>query len=995
MPVWVKKKENADANRQANTPDNQIENGFTESYAHKKAGEIVLSKSNVQKKFNELSALYIEAKTRNNAATTKKGNTETQKDMDFVAKQLIGQIEYLSNKETGVGATEKIQLLLDIPRDVALNKEVLPSIIRAYSEQKDCLLRKAQNAQTASAYADAYQIRYPLGASYLGFLKEDVKFDPGKSVILNDAVESGKIKEDLDPKNIPGNIFQCAVDYYEFQIRAADELYSQQKVRHPPNQAILELLSSISSDARDSIAKVRELVSKGITPETKLGAVKGLIKFKKENLEPAMQKIGQENQWDELYSAQGDNSFGKMLVFANRHAQTGALWSAFALSCMDPLAGQMAFGLMGSKSVAEGISSWNGQQILFGLAMMAGMSKNPYVSGVALSYMNADILSTSARQVLNGVNTAFTPSDIESLSNNAVLLAGFYKSKSKGNDERLANTGEKTLKINEIKYVKTEKGMEGAGVVREGKSEESPAPERYGDYLDPDMLKKELQKKTLGKRRVKQIDDAFGLINSCRNKLNDELGLLREKPEENRGKIKAIVEIQRLNKLEMDDYLGRVQKLKADGKADPKRITGELERLADMQEDRSSSENMEWVAKTLDAPKTIPLKAALSLLPPGTDIDELEATENKMGITYEVVMDPNCEDFLKAYKLLNGHFPLDEVDPQSDLAKMLRDNKLRYPKLCSEKFAEVGPDMKDPLYMRYYLLVAKNGKGEIIGVSDGNFIGTEKASSMYWAHIAVPSEERRSGVATLLYAATLGFGNEYSRTAENEFKALGKNVDYNTPIPGNKLMYYIVESEPVNPIDKESAKLTIGRLLFHGNGAGLSVIPALLYAQIDLESSPDSKFDPKHLEKWNTVPLLLLARRLGHENETEMPCEEAKQISWLMTSYFLSSGLYNSAGGKFDYEHSISMLNGENTPVIPLPSGGTELERLEQLEGMMGKIGTMEERCKYYKGYSWTNDYLKALERARKNGKAMDVDAALKYIMQEINRKKIIMPPGA
>ncbi|HIH19063.1 TPA: hypothetical protein HA225_03725, partial [Candidatus Micrarchaeota archaeon] len=336
-----------------------------------------------------------------------------------------------------MNASEKIKVLLEIPPEVALNDvnpAVFQSIVKAYSEQTNYLKNKAQLIQTAAAFADAYQLWYPLGQPSLGFIKENVKFDPGNSSILKLEMESGRIKEDLDPKIIPDNIFQCAKEYYEFQIMTAHELGEQESKAKNPNQTILDLINSISSNASDHLYELEKIMSKGKTPETKMQAVKGLINFKTGHYEPAMQKIGEEKYWDQLYSIQGGSDYKKTLVFLHQHAHTGALWSAFGLSCLNPIAGQLAFGVMGAKGVAEGISSGSAQQILFGLAMMSGISRNPYISTTATAYMNADILTTSARQILTGMNTSFTPTDVESLSNNAVLLAGYFKSKPSNND---------------------------------------------------------------------------------------------------------------------------------------------------------------------------------------------------------------------------------------------------------------------------------------------------------------------------------------------------------------------------------------------------------------------------------------------------------------------------------------------------------------------------------------------------------------------------------
>ncbi len=388
------------------------ENVFFTSRLTEAANGIVQSKKmGNEEKIRQLAKLYVEAKSG--------------EDKKFIADALLGQIEFLSNKSS-LNATRKIEILLELPGEISENKPLLDAVAKAYTDQTKYLKDKANNVLDATFFAQM-QIASPLGEPLLGLIKEEVWLSEHDAGWYKQYVKKGTGQE-LDPGKIPNNIVQCAKDYYESQILAADKLLAQQKKRNPPNGTILDLLEGIKSNAKEHIGELQS-IGKTLSPDEKLEMVKGLIKFNHNHLQAAMQKIGEENHWDQLYSAQGDSKFMKFLVYNTRHAKTGQLWCAFALSCLNPLAGQVAFGIMGSKEMAEGISTRNYSQIFFGLSMIIGMSKNPMAGGVAGSYMNASIFKGMYDQIASGLNTGFTPTDMESLGNNLVLLAGFYKAR--------------------------------------------------------------------------------------------------------------------------------------------------------------------------------------------------------------------------------------------------------------------------------------------------------------------------------------------------------------------------------------------------------------------------------------------------------------------------------------------------------------------------------------------------------------------------------------
>ena len=154
---------------------------------YSKADQIVSSSSNVKEKIRQLCSLYK--------------NAGAEKDKLGIGRQIAGQIRYLSEKDRSTSAWAKLDFLLELDPQVALsNPDVFSAANKAYFQQQSYT---SSNYQTASAYAEDFAIYSPLGMKALGFISEDVRREPGNSVIVKSMIESGKITQKLDPKTIP------------------------------------------------------------------------------------------------------------------------------------------------------------------------------------------------------------------------------------------------------------------------------------------------------------------------------------------------------------------------------------------------------------------------------------------------------------------------------------------------------------------------------------------------------------------------------------------------------------------------------------------------------------------------------------------------------------------------------------------------------------------------------------------------------------------------
>ena len=472
------------------------------------------------------------------------------------------------------------------------------------------------------------------------------------------------------------------------------------------------------------------------------------------------------------------------------------------------------------------------------------------------------------------------------------------------------------------------------------------------------------------------------------SKTEEDQRKFREKidKEKNAGKKAAMEKIAELNDYSIKlfrEWAGAI----GNEKEDLKNAADYAKRLLDEQTYRTSSANIKTLVERKE-PAASDIKGDVDLLPLGIDKNKLNSVLAK-GYEFKAIRDHNCKEFIAAYAVMRGYFGADELDPSRDLMTMI----------------DAGPTLGNA-YMRYFLTVAKDKDGKVVGAHDGNYFGSRESSALYGAHIAVIADEQKMGVATLLHEAALKEGNSYAIDAETAWKEergvaldYGKMIKSQTAtggrlIKGNKLMYVIGEVEPPNLASMEDAQATIERNAIHARMFNFAVIPMVDYKQVDLNWSADKPYvevDGKPPADWNTVPLLLYVRVVGNESATSIFVGEAKQISKIMTDIFAEAGMYSAKGVEADYQHSVErmakMRDTDRIPIIELPREGTKVEILEKFFKIIPQIGTMEERCtNFYANYLWAHEYLEALRRAQKKGETVTLEQAHEHIISEAKK---------
>lgn len=485
----------------------------------------------------------------------------------------------------------------------------------------------------------------------------------------------------------------------------------------------------------------------------------------------------------------------------------------------------------------------------------------------------------------------------------------------------------------------------------------------------------------------------------------------------------AIGKVQSLLEHEKQAFCDWAEKLNVTKKFNAGQVVNYFVRMSESQAIFSTKENIRAIAQGIAAAPTL-MPPDLQMLPEKVsagDRAQLNELMQSRGLTLEKVNDINSADFINGYAMLRQHFPPDELDRTKDIIAMIKE---------------------DP---SYYLIVAKDKNGKIVGACDGNFVADRQSSSMYWAHVAVPGEERRAGIATLLYASTLSLGNQMAEAAEKEL-----GTTYQKNMAGKKLTLFFLESEAANLADKESAILTMGRLQFHSsldlciadNGLNLTdkssrkpiskketqANAALLMAHMkeQIENYYDTSTKegaakakaamemlsanmeyivgslkqyqtfryaqvdldwasgtPFQQKEWNTVPLFLAFRSLIAEPTSQ----DAFNAIRLQRNAFLNAGTLNDVGIWFDYAFGVAGLVGKDVSIARLPSTDSELREF------MNRAGNTKLRLDLYPQHNWylhpEDGYLAAL---KESGTPLTADQAMRAYEQHKKERKSTVP---
>jgi hypothetical protein len=343
------------------------------------------------------------------------------------------------------------------------------------------------------------------------------------------------------------------------------------------------------------------------------------------------------------------------------------------------------------------------------------------------------------------------------------------------------------------------------------------------------------------------------------------------------------------------------------------------------------------------------------------DVVEMVERETR-AIEFWSIVDPEHPDFAPAYQLLWKAFGAHgEMEREEAIVRFLKDDSY-----------EATPS---GTFIKYFLLVAKDRQGQILGVRDGSILVNPgyapELCVVYLSHIFTEPAARGTVLSYWLRIAPMDLAIQYLKDLHELKKirlpqpeAPGKN--YGMTIDLAAEMEYFAPEE----------RISWQRILFYGRGGFDAIDPAHFpYLQPDFR-------DPDVIEATGDRPLpfMVLLRRMGRERRALLPIDEARAVMRLLYDDFachcapatLASSLQLVLNRLEDRARTKSYVR-----LLPLPTGPKNLKRLQRL--FRYRVYT-----RYYPNLPATLEYLHGGIRERLANNPAYLDDALTAVAKEL-----------
>jgi hypothetical protein len=184
-------------------------------------------------------------------------------------------------------------------------------------------------------------------------------------------------------------------------------------------------------------------------------------------------------------------------------------------------------------------------------------------------------------------------------------------------------------------------------------------------------------------------------------------------------------------------------------------------------------------------------------------------------------------------------------------------------------------------YMRYFLLVAKNAAGELLGARDGVLLLNQEYDPdlmvVFLSHIVMKPEARGTVLSYWLRIAPVELAVQYLA----DLHGMGK---IKLPAPNDAGKYFGMKLNLTAEVEYFTPEepLSLQRILFYGRG-GFDVINPRYFPY----KQPDFR-DPEVIRQTGNqpVPFMLLQRRMGRERQGTIPTTEAAAVMKLLYDDF-------------------------------------------------------------------------------------------------------------
>lgn len=327
---------------------------------------------------------------------------------------------------------------------------------------------------------------------------------------------------------------------------------------------------------------------------------------------------------------------------------------------------------------------------------------------------------------------------------------------------------------------------------------------------------------------------------------------------------------------------------------------------------------------------------------------------------FEAIEHPSHPDFERAYGILWDAFgAAGEMEPIDAIRGFLVDDPYE--------------PVPSGTYIRYFLLIARDEKGEVRGVRDGSVLYNpaydQDLCLVYLSHIFVLPEARGTVLTYWLRIAPVELAMQYL----HELHVRGKIA---LPQPEQPGKYYgmrldlAAEMEYFSPEDP----ISLQRILFYGRG-GFDVIDPRHFPY----RQPDFRPPAMIAATGNTpIPFMLLLRRMGRERQAKLPLDEARAVMRLLYDDFAffcaPEFLANSLDVVLTRLEERGARGKAHVDLLPLPTGSRDLQRLKRVfrhdvyqrfyAGDPATLPYLEEvRARLKENPRWFEDQLAAIAR--------------------------------
>jgi hypothetical protein len=353
------------------------------------------------------------------------------------------------------------------------------------------------------------------------------------------------------------------------------------------------------------------------------------------------------------------------------------------------------------------------------------------------------------------------------------------------------------------------------------------------------------------------------------------------------------------------------------------------------------------------------------------DVVEMIERETRQFEVWDVE-DPADPQFQVAYDLLWEAFgPQGEMEREDAIRRFLLD------------------DPYDPTpagtYIKYFLLVARDKRGNILGVRDGTVMVNQQYDEdlcvVYLSHIYMRPEARGTVLSYWLRIAPVEIAVQYLA----ELHQRGKIA---LPLPDQPGRNYgmrlnlAAEMEYFDPADRISWQ----RILFYGRGGFDAINPRHFpYMQPDFRDHDQIRATGNR-----PMPFMILLRRMGRERQATLPIDEAQGVMRLLYDDFA----YHCAPEFLENSLQVVLDRLEErakrkhfVELLPLPTGPKNIGRLKRLFRY-----TVFQR--YYRGLSpVVEDYILSGVRQRVSEPGY-LDRELSAIAAELEKRPAYVYPS-